>query len=126
MNFSISCPDFLVFCLTDRINFRLISDWSAKSAVIIHDPQEFGRHLSEATRGLVLAAGGRTLESGRVRYIDPYFPLENPIVSFCKHFKFAYQREFRFVIRGGKRVDFGKRKIEIGSIKDIASVVEFD
>lgn len=66
------------------------------------------------------------LESGKVRYIDPYFALDNPDVPFCKHYKFAYQREFRFVARGINKLGFAERKIEIGSIKDVADLIEFD
>lgn len=61
-----------------------------------------------------------------MRYIDPYFALDNPDVPFCKHYKFAYQREFRFVARGINKLGFAERKIEIGSIKDVADLIEFD
>lgn len=126
LNFSLSCPDFLVLCMTDTINLRLVSDWDAKAVVIIHDAAEFERRLKTASRKLVHKAGGDELEAGKVRYIDPYFPLDHPDVPFCKHFKFAYQREFRFVVRGGNKVAKEERKLEIGSIKDIADFVEFD
>ncbi len=125
LNFSISCPDFLVLCMTDRINFRLASDWNAEAAVVIHDPAEFVRRMNIASTVLVQRAGGDALDFGRVRYIDPYFPLDNPDVPFCKHYKFAYQREFRAVLRGKNKVEISGRKLEVGSIKDIADLVEF-
>lgn len=124
LNFSLSCPDFLVLCMTDRINFRLASDWNAEAVVVIHDPAEFARRMNSASSGLVQRAGGDALEFGRVRYIDPYFPLDNPDVPFCKHYKFAYQREFRVVLRGKNKVELSGRKLEVGSIKDIADLVE--
>ena len=126
LNFSLNCPDFLVLCFTDQLNFRLISDWGAQSAVVINDVEEFGRRMRAATRSLISESSAEKLESGRVRYIDPYFPLKSPDVPFCKHFKFAYQREFRFVIRAKKKLDLSRRKVEIGSIRDIATFVDFD
>lgn len=126
MNFSISCPDFLVLCMTDTVNFRLISDWDAEAVVVIHDPTEFSKRLRTASEDLINKSGSDVLEFGKVRYIDPYFPLENPDVPFCKHYKFAYQREFRFVARGINKLGFAERKIEMGSIKDIADLIEFD
>lgn len=125
MNFSLSCPDFLVLCMTDTINFRLISDWDAEAVVVIHDSTEFTKRLKRSTKGLIREAGGDALERGKVRYIDPYFPLNRPDVPFCKHYKFAYQREFRFVARGSNNVGLDQRKVEVGSIKDIASFVDF-
>lgn len=125
MNFSLSCPDFLVLCMTDAINFRLIADWDAAAVVIIHDPIEFKKRLERSTKELVRETGGDALERGKVRYIDPYFPLNHPDVPFCKHYKFAYQREFRFVVRGSNGVGLDRRKVEVGSIKDIASFVDF-
>lgn len=126
LNFSISCPDFLVLCMTDTVNFRLISDWDAEAVVVIHDPAEFAKRLRIASEGVINKSGSDVLEFGKLRYIDPYFPLENPDVPFCKHYKFAYQREFRFVARGINKLGFPERKIEIGSIKDIADLIEFD
>jgi hypothetical protein len=125
LNIALSCPDFLVLCMTDTINFRLISDWNAEAVVIIHDATEFTKRLERCASPLVREAGAKGLECGKVRYIDPYFPLNQPDVPFCKHFKFAYQREFRFVIRGNKKVSFDQRKFEIGSLHDIASIIHF-
>lgn len=125
-NLSLSCPGFLVLCMTDTINLRLVSDWNAEAVVVIHDSTEFEKRLKRASENLVKLAGGDVLEGGKVRYMDPYFPLDHPDVPFCKHYKFAYQREFRFVIRGSNKVEFSDRKLEIGSIEDIADLVEFE
>ncbi len=45
-------------------------------------------------------------------------------VAFCKHFKFAYQHEYRFVIRTSESVVFDRRKIFLGSLADIATLVD--
>lgn len=126
LNMQISCPDFLVLCLTNAINRRLVSDWNAEAVVVIHNPTEFRRRLARASQELAKKAGAKELEAGKVQYLDPYFPLGQPDVPFCKPYKFAYQREFRFVIRGDNNLPLEDRKLMIGSIKDIADLVEFD
>lgn len=126
LNLSLSCPDFLVLCMTDTINLRMVSDWNAEAVVVIHDTTEFTKRLKKAAVNLTQKTGGDVLEQGKVRYLDPYFPLDQPDVPFCKHYKFAYQREFRFVIRGSNKVELTDRKLKIGSIEDIADFIEFD
>jgi hypothetical protein len=126
LNIALSCPDFLVFCMTDTINYRLIADWDAQAVIVIHDPTSFSDRLRIASDTLIRKSGADVLESGKVRYIDPYFALNNPDVPFCKHYRFSYQREFRFVVRGTSKLNFEERKLEIGSIEDIADIVEFD
>jgi hypothetical protein len=122
LSVSLECPDFLTLCLTDTVNYRMISDWRAEAAIIIHDPTEFGHRLAKGAQHLL--GKTRTLESGKVYYIDPYFPLTSKDVPFCKHFRFAYQREFRFVIRIPEAVEFGGRKLWLGSLADIATLVD--
>ena len=41
LEYSVTSPDFLTLCLTDAISYRMISDWNAEAAVVIHDPDEF-------------------------------------------------------------------------------------
>ena len=102
----------------------MISDWQAEAAVIIHDPVVFGERLAKGTRHLLGMNKAKALERGKVQYMDPYFPLTSQDVPFCKHFKFAYQREFRFVIRTPESVDLNDRKIVLGSLADIATIVD--
>ncbi len=120
----IQCPDFLTLCLTDAVNYRLISDWQAEAAVIIHDPVVFRKRLANGAQHLLGMNKAKALEHGKVHYLDPYFPLPSQDVPFCKHFKFSYQREFRFVIRAPEPVDFNSRKIFLGSLADIATLVD--
>jgi hypothetical protein len=122
ISISLDCPDFLTLCMTDAINYRMISDWQAEAAVIIHNPSEFQARLTRAAAAL-LGDRGR-MEYGRVHYIDPYFPLTSKDVAFCKHIKFAYQREVRFVLRDREATGFDERKLFLGPLKDIATLVD--
>jgi len=63
-----------------------------------------------------------------VRYIDPYFDgktlIESEHLPFCKDYKFQYQQEYRFVICNEKQFSEQERKIYIGSLTDIATLVD--
>ncbi len=126
MEYQISCPDFLTLCFTDSINYRMISDWNAEAAVIIHDPQEFYIRLDNHTQKLQTEKF--KLERGNVRYIDPYFDSSSRIkgedLPFCKDFRFGYQKEYRFIIRNDKQLDSNQRKVFLGPLVDIATLVD--
>jgi len=125
LEYSVTSPDFLALCLTDAVNYRMISDWSAEAAVIIHDPDEFYQRLRDATT--IFQTDKNGLESKKLRYIDPYFDMSNvqsADLPYCKHFKFSYQREFRFVVRNSQKFSHKERKIYLGSLSDIASLID--
>lgn len=126
IEYSITAPDFLTLCLTDSINYRMISDWNAEAAAIIRDPNEFFERLRGASQKLHTENHG--LEKGKVRYIDPYFEsyakIQSEDLPFCKHFKFSYQREFRYVIRNSQKIENADRKIYLGDLSDIATLVD--
>ena len=103
----------------------MISDWNAEAAVIIHDPDEFYRRLRGATTNFQTNKNG--LERKKLQYIDPYFDIskvQDADLPYCKHFKFSYQREFRFIIRNSQKFSSKERKIYLGSISDIASLID--
>jgi hypothetical protein len=126
IEYRVASPDFLILCLTDTINYRMISDWDAEAALIIHDADEFYQRLWNATKKLHTSKLG--LERGKLCYIDPYFDswakTKTQDLPFCKHYKFAYQSEFRFVIRNNHDLSKTDRKIFLGSLSDIATLVD--
>lgn len=126
LEYSITAPDFLTLCFTDSLNYRMISDWDAEAAVIIHDPNGFFERLKGASQKLHTEKS--SLEQGKVRYIDPYFEnyakVQSEDLPFCKHFKFSYQKEFRFVIRNSQKIENEDRKIYLGDLSDIATLVD--
>lgn len=126
LNYLVHSPDYLILCFTDKLNFRMISDWNAEAAIVIHQPDEFYQRFKENSKKLSTSSKG--LERGKVRYIDPYFSsyaqVQSEDLPFCKHFKFAYQDEFRFVIRNSQSISNEDRKIHLGSLSDIATLVD--
>lgn len=126
LEYTVTSSDYLVLCLTDVINYRMISDWGAEAAVIIHNSEEFYKRLAHQTKNLVRKK--IRLECGNVRYIDPYFSSYAKInaedLPFCKPFKFSYQSEYRFVLRNSEKISNQDRKIFLGSLTDIATLVD--
>lgn len=126
LEYAVSAPDFLTLCFTDAVNYRMISDWDAEAAVIIRDRDEFYRRFQGASKKLQTEKFG--LEQGKLRYIDPYFDsyekVQQQDLPFCKHFKFSYQREYRYVIRNSQNISNNDRKVYLGSLSDIATLVD--
>ena len=126
LEYTVTSPDYLVLCLTDAINYRMISDWNAEAAVIIRNTDEFYKRLSRVTNDL--RRNKMKLECGNVRYLDPYFEsyakIQAEDLPFCKPLKFAYQSEYRFVIRNSENLSKQDRKLFLGPLTDIATLVD--
>lgn len=126
LKYIVTSPDYLVLCLTNEVNYRMIADWNADAAVIIHNPVEFYKRLTHATKDL--RRDKMKLECGNVRYVDPYFDSYAKITAedlpFCKSFKFAYQSEYRFVIRNSEKLSNQDRKLFLGPLTDVATLVD--
>ena len=90
-----AATNYYVWCASLGANLRLFEDFNADCVFVIKDVGEFSRRL--------LAALRECLEGWRfspcvVSYFDPYHPPEVARSVFsCKHFKYMYQNEIRYV-----------------------------
>jgi hypothetical protein len=126
---SIEAQDYYCLCLSSEYDYRLFVDFRKDSCVAIKDPAAFSmrlrnaivRHNNEQPASRI----GRLYECP-VIYVDP-FSLAPPEtageVQFCKHFRFAYQTEFRFVLTGADTLQLQPFFLELGSLEDIAEMV---
>ena len=93
--FRVSSPgDYYTACFARTFIHRLFDDFRADSCLIVLDEDVFTRRMLNAF------AEFRPRWEGicrRVDYIDPILPRSHPDVFFAKHFRYAYQDEFRFV-----------------------------
>jgi hypothetical protein len=87
------------FCL--KYDFRLFDDFSRESekpydsCLVIRDPHEFINRMRTCGESKL---SGWSLHAQPVVYSDPYQPERGPVdVFFTKHFRYAYQEEFRMV-----------------------------
>lgn len=87
--------NYYVFCLSYKYSPRLPVDFSKTGVLEIRDVLGFSKKLFEATKNLL---PDWLPGLGAVTYIDPLLPrLKEPNALFCKHFRFAYQSEVRYI-----------------------------
>jgi len=122
MDFEITHPgNFWMFCMSAAADPRLFVDFPATACLIIKDRAEFVRRVLASTSKYLPNAVPRY---GMVSYIDPVLPKTPRIdIRMSKHFKYAYQNEFRFVWASAD-VDPKPTFVEIGDLQDISEMIE--
>ena len=115
-------PNFYVLCCAASFDCRMFNDFTADTALIIHGKEEFIRRVGDAVSKHV----PRTFSHGKVRYYDPYITARASelIPAFSKHFRYAYQDEYRLVWKPSSGMRLDPFFINIGPVSDIAAIVE--
>lgn len=114
--------DYWLYCVTSAVEPRLFVDFQADACVIIKDKSRFQKLLT-------LQSAANFPDTGHIHgqaiYVDPLRPSTAKIdVPMSKHFRYEYQREYRFVWRPLKPMaNLAHIDLEIGSLKDIAELV---
>jgi hypothetical protein len=122
--------NFYVWCCSKAYEPRMFVDFEADACLVIHELQEFAERLN---RGLYQKVPVLPrMYANDVKYYDPLCPDDSfseiftsrcPLF-FCKDFRYAYQKEYRFSWPMKERVELEPIEIEIGSIQDIAELLE--
>lgn len=115
--------DFWLYCVTQSLEPRLFVDFNASACVIIKNKKAFSDRLGQAAASQIVSC---SYACGKAVYVDPHQPdSANIRIQFAKHFRYTYQREYRFAwiperpTRALAPVD-----IEMGPLDDIAILVE--
>ena len=122
--------NYYVLCMASQYDYRLFTDFRADSCVAISDPAEFSSRLRTAIAQHNVRNPGyriRAQYDSPVIYFDPFAlvaPETAGEVHFCKHLRFAYQTEFRFVLTPAKGHDLQHFFVELGPLEDIAELVK--
>ncbi len=115
--------DYYVCCLTMDLEPRYFGDFDADSFLVIENPKKFTERLMNSTK---FREDDYTGYYGGIKYFDPVLTLPEEItVIMAKHFRYAYQKEFRFVMlpkHPVKKLD--PVFLEMGSLNDISSYYE--
>jgi hypothetical protein len=118
---STSPTDYFVYCMSFSARPRLFGDFEADTCVVITDPKGFIERVVAAV-GPVLP--GYAHARGKVKYADPHFDHGRMVIAMTKHFRFAYQREFRMIwVPPVARADLEPFFITVGSLRDIATLI---
>lgn len=116
-------PDYFLISLCDHIYYRMPTDFDANAALIIKNPELFGRHVMSQ----FLARWPGWLPMFRpVTYYDPYRDYGKVRVpELSKHFGYSYQREVRlaFTARDYNQPQLEPEFLTIGPMTEYAELV---
>lgn len=114
--------DYYVYCLAMKYNARLFDDFEANSCLIIHQPIKFVERLYKEVSNKLPGWTGRATG---VTYYDPLRIDRMPSsVFFQKHFRYAYQREYRIVLLPPKPIKQSEPFfLELGSFEEFCDLV---
>ena len=114
--------NYYVYCTSSVFDLRLLFDFGADCCIVVHDPQEFSRRLLGAMEERL---PGWTARTGEVEYFDPLQVTPQQVrLPMAKHFRYAYQREHRFVwLPPDRRDALEPIYVELGPLSDIAELV---
>lgn len=114
--------DYWLYCVTSAVEPRLFVDFNAQACVIIKDKKKFRRLLE--LQGAVKFPDALHRRR-KVVYIDPLLPSTSVIdVPMSKHFRYEYQREYRYVWMPERPMDkLPYIDLELGDLQGIAELV---
>jgi hypothetical protein len=119
---TVSDPDYYFLCLSCDWDPALFDEFDADACVIIRNPKVFSERLALAARPQL---NGWYFHHNPVEYFDPYEMGRHQYfdAAMCKDFRFAYQREYRFLwMHMDGQEASGFRFLELGSLNDIAEL----
>lgn len=116
-----SRSDYYISCFSSSYEYRLYDDFEAEGCVVIKDIVRFTNSVKARMEEIL---PGWRFSFGAVNYQDPYHPIPKLNIFFCKHFRYAYQREFRFVWDPPiKHKSLKPIFLELGPLKDYCELL---
>lgn len=114
--------NYYVSCFASNYTYREFDDFGADACLVIKEPRAFLNRFIKAGEQILSGYNGF---SDAIKYLDPIVCDFTKIdVNFSKHFKYAYQNEYR-VIWAPKEPATHLEPVflEIGPLSDIAEVI---
>lgn len=116
-----SDSDYFISCFSSAYEYRLYDDFEAEGCLVVEDIARFTKSLKSRMEEVL---PGWAFSFGGVDYRDPYHPTPKLNIFFCKHFRHAYQREFRFAWQPPtKRESLKPIYLELGPLKDYCELL---
>lgn len=116
--------DYYVYCTANVYDHRLFQDFEADSCVIINNPSVFKELLEQSIKKI---HPEWLMFNGIVEYFDPFNTKGSEyVIPFAKHFRYAYQYEYRFawVPPPGKIFNLLPFiELNLGSLRGIAELI---
>lgn len=120
---TVSVPNYFLFCVAADWDPALGAEFGVDSCAVIKSEEEFAKRLQKATDA---ALPGWHFHRNPVQYFDPYEhgPKEHIDGFMSKDFKFAYQRELRYLwVNPAAPEPKGFLNLQLQPLSDIAEVV---
>lgn len=119
---TVSTPNYYTLCLSCDWDRALFTDFGADACAVIRNPEAFAARLEAAARPHLPEW---YFHYNPVTYFDPYELPQGQYfdAGMCKDFRFAYQREYRFLWFHRQGIEAEEFKyLELGSLTDIAEL----
>ncbi|WP_426420956.1 hypothetical protein [Bradyrhizobium genosp. A] len=125
-----STSDYYCWCCASVYDYRLFMDFGSDACLAINDIDAFIERFANAVAAQVAGVGNVRLIPAY--YYDPlsvsddpaeFVTVQDEAIQCAKHFRFAYQWEFRVVITRSTPPPFQPFKFEMGSLRDIAELI---
>jgi hypothetical protein len=113
--------DYYIACFSSSYEYRLYDDFEAEGCLLVKDMGRFADSLRIRMEEIL---AGWKFSLGAVDYRDPYHPSPSVNIFYCKHFRYAYQREFRFVWEPPtKRTSLKPIYLELGPLDEYCELL---
>jgi len=115
--------NYYVSCFASQYTYREFDDFEADACLVIREPRTLIRNMMKAVRARLPAFRGFACP---VVYLDPLNadPTAVDVVT-CKHFRYAYQNEYRVVwVPEPFTNDLDPFEIEIGNMSAFATLIQ--
>jgi hypothetical protein len=121
VRYSHSGTDYFVYCVSNDWDTDLFNDFGADACVIIKNPDAFAQRLENVGKRLL---PDWYFHHCPIEYFDTYERRSKERIdnAMSKDFRFAYQREYRFLFAGFGKEAKGAQYLELGSLSDIAEL----
>lgn len=125
-----STSDYYCWCCASVYDYRLFMDFGSDACLAINDPDSFIKRFAKAVAAQV--SGAYSVRLVPAYYYDPLSVLDDPAefaavqdqaIQCAKHFRFAYQWEFRAIITRSTPPPLQPFKFEMGPLRDIAELI---
>lgn len=118
---SIQSSDCYIYSFSDKLCWRLASDFSADACIVIWDIKQLVERMI-ASDDLDV----KFIELGPIRYVEndhDVRKLGRVPPSFVKEARFALQDEWRLIMPPKKNEEIKPKIVEIGSLESICSII---